>query len=144
MLRPLCARIAGDKLLPAEVIDHIVVKTDGVPLYVEELTKTIIGSEILQDAGDCFELSGPLESLSIPDTLQASLMARLDRLPQVREIAQLGSVLGREFAYQMILGLSNIRDATLQEGLDQLVDAELLYQRGRPPARKVRFSSTHW
>jgi len=135
----LCARIAGDKLLPAEVIDHIVVKTDGVPLYVEELTKTIIGSEILQDAGDCFELSGPLESLSIPDTLQASLMARLDRLPQVREIAQLGSVLGREFAYQMILGLSNIRDATLQEGLDQLVDAELLYQRGRPPRARYVF-----
>ncbi|MEP1208110.1 MAG: AAA family ATPase [Rhizobiaceae bacterium] len=135
----LCARIAGNKLLPPEVVDHIVVKTDGVPLYVEELTKTIIGSDILQDAGDTFELSGPLESLSIPDTLQASLMARLDRLPQVREIAQLGSVLGREFAYQMILGLSNIRDVTLQEGLDQLVDAELLYQRGRPPRARYVF-----
>jgi class 3 adenylate cyclase/predicted ATPase len=135
----LLARIAGHKPLPAEVVDHIVTKTDGVPLYVEELTKTIIVSDILRDAGEKFELTGPLSSLSIPDTLQASLMARLDRLPQVRELAQIGSVLGREFAYEMISGLSNIGDATLRDGLHQLVDAELLYQRGRPPRARYVF-----
>jgi class 3 adenylate cyclase/predicted ATPase len=135
----LVARIAGTKTLPAEVVDHIVSKTDGVPLYVEELTKTILESDILRDAGEHFELTGPLSSLSIPDTLQESLMARLDHLPQVRELAQIGSVLGREFAYEMISGLSNISEATLREGLGQLVEAELLYQRGRPPRARYVF-----
>jgi class 3 adenylate cyclase/tetratricopeptide (TPR) repeat protein len=135
----LVARVAGTKPLPAEVVNHIVAKTDGVPLYVEELTKTIMASDILHDMGDRFELTGPLASLSIPQTLQGSLMARLDRLPQAREIAQLGSVLGREFAYQMLSGLSAINEATLQEGLRQLVEAELLYQRGRPPRARYTF-----
>ncbi|MBT5267217.1 MAG: AAA family ATPase [Rhodospirillaceae bacterium] len=135
----LVTRIAGAKPLPEEVVDHIVTKTDGVPLYVEELTKTILESDILHDAGDHFELAGPLSSLSIPDTLQESLMARLDHLPQVRELAQIGSVLGREFAYEMISGLSNISDATLREGLGQLVESELLYQRGRPPHARYVF-----
>lgn len=135
----LVARIAGMKPLPAEVVDHIVTKTDGVPLYVEELTKTILASDILRDTGERFELTGPLSSLSIPDTLQESLMARLDRLPQVRELAQLGSVLGREFAYEMISGLSTLGDTRLQEGLSQLVETELLYQRGRPPRARYVF-----
>ena len=135
----LVARLAGDKPLPVEVVEHIVAKTDGVPLYVEELTKTILASDILRDTGARFELTGPLSSLAIPDTLQASLMARLDRLPQVREIAQLGSVLGREFAYEMISGLSTAGETTLQEGLGELVEAELLYQRGRPPRARYIF-----
>ena len=135
----LVARIAGAKPLPAEVVDHIVTKTDGVPLYVEELTKTILASDILRDAGDRFALTGPLSSLAIPDTLQESLMARLDRLPQVRELAQLASVLGREFAYEMISGLSTLGDTLLQEGLGQLVETELLYQRGRPPRARYIF-----
>ena len=135
----LLARIAGMKPLPAEVVDHIVTKTDGVPLYVEELTKTILASDILRDTGERFELTGPLSSLAIPDTLQESLMARLDRLPEVRELAQLGSVLGREFAYEMITGLSIIDETTLRDGLGQLVEAELLYQRGRPPRAKYIF-----
>ncbi len=135
----LVVRIADMKPLPDEVIDHIATKTDGVPLYVEELTKTILASDILHDTGECFELTGPLSSLSIPDTLQESLMARLDRLPQVRELAQLGSVLGREFAYEMISGLSTSGESVLREGLGQLVNAELLYQRGRPPRARYIF-----
>ena len=135
----LVARLAGHKPLPVEVVEHIVAKTDGVPLYVEELTKTILASDILRDTGERFELTGPLSSLAIPDTLQASLMARLDRLPQVREIAQLGAVLGREFAYEMISGLATVGETTLQAGLGQLVDAELLYQRGRPPRARYTF-----
>jgi class 3 adenylate cyclase/predicted ATPase len=135
----LVARLAGDKPLPAEVVEHIVIKTDGVPLYVEELTKTILVSNILRETGERFELTGPLSSLAIPATLQESLMARLDRLPQVREVAQLGSVLGREFAYEMLSGLSTVGEVTLQEGLGQLVEAELLYQRGRPPRARYTF-----
>lgn len=135
----LIARVASMKPLPDEVVEHIVSKTDGVPLYVEELTKTILMSAILRDAGEHFELTGPLSSLAIPDTLQESLMARLDSLPQVRELAQLGSVLGREFAYEMISGLSAVEESVLQEGLGQLVDAELLYQRGRPPRARYIF-----
>ena len=91
-------RLAGDKALPTEVVEHIIAKTDGVPLYLEELTRTILASDILREADERFALTGPLSSLAIPATLQGSLMARLDRLPQVREIAQVGSVLGREFA----------------------------------------------
>jgi class 3 adenylate cyclase/tetratricopeptide (TPR) repeat protein len=132
-------RLAGEKPMPADVSDHIVIKTDGVPLYVEELTKTIIASDILKETDGQYELTGPLSSLAIPETLQESLMARLDRLPQVREIAQIGSVLGREFAYEMISGLSSITEEALQDGLTQLVDAELLYQRGRPPRAKYIF-----
>jgi predicted ATPase len=134
----LIARIAA-KPLPAEVVDHIVAKTDGVPLYVEELTKTILMSEVVRDAGTRFELAGPLTSLAIPGTLQESLMARLDRLPRVREIAQVGSVLGREFAYEMISGLSAISESTLRQGLGQLVASELLHQRGRPPRETYIF-----
>jgi len=135
----LVSYIADHKSLPNEVVDHIVNKADGVPLYVEELTKTILASDILRDTGERLELTGPLSSLSIPDTLQESLMARLDRLPQVRELAQLGSVLGREFAYEMISGLSAADDSILQDGLEQLVNAELLYQRGRPPRARYIF-----
>jgi class 3 adenylate cyclase/predicted ATPase len=135
----LIARVVGLKPLPEDVVDHIVTKTDGVPLYVEELTKTILASDILIDTGERFELAGTLSSLAIPDTLQESLMARLDSLPQVRELAQLGSVLGREFAYEMISGLSTVAEGVLQEGLGQLVDAELLYQRGRPPRARYVF-----
>ena len=135
----LVTQLADMKPLPDEVVEHIVSKADGVPLYVEELTRTILSSDILHDTGKRFELTGPISSLSIPDTLQESLMARLDRLPQVRELAQLGSVLGREFAYEMISGLSTTEDTLLQEGLGQLVDAELLYQRGRPPRARYIF-----
>jgi len=88
--------LAGGRPLPGEVVDHIVAKADGVPLYVEELTKAILGSGVLEARGDAYVLTGALAQLHIPETLQDSLMARLDRAPQLREVAQLGSVLGRE------------------------------------------------
>ena len=135
----LISRIVGGKPLPVDVIEHVVTKADGVPLFVEELTKTILASDILKDAGDRFDLNGPLSSLAIPDTLQESLMTRLDRLPKVRELAQLASVLGREFGYEMIEGLSSSVEPELIEGLEQLVGSELLYQRGRPPRASYFF-----
>jgi predicted ATPase len=121
------------------VVDHIVAKADGVPLYVEELTKAILGSGVLEARGDAYVLTGALAQLHIPETLQDSLMARLDRAPRLREVAQLGSVLGREFAYDMISALAGIEEEMLQSGLGQLVVDELLYQRGRPPRSRYLF-----
>jgi tetratricopeptide (TPR) repeat protein len=131
--------LAGGRPLPGEVVDHIVAKADGVPLYVEELTKAILGSGVIEAHGDAYVLTGALAQLHIPATLQDSLMARLDRAPRLREVAQLGSVLGREFAYDMISALSGIEEEMLQSGLGQLVVDELLYQRGRPPRSRYLF-----
>ncbi len=135
----LVQQLAGDKALPAEVVQYIVDKTDGVPLYAEELSKMILESEYIREEADRYALTGPLDSLEIPTTLQDSLMARLDRLPMVREIAQAGAVLGREFGYDMMRILSTEPDDTLQDHLTQLVSNELLYQRGRPPRAKYVF-----
>jgi len=110
-----------------------------VPLYVEELTKAILGSGVLETRGEAYVLTGALAQLHIPETLQDSLMARLDRAPRLREVAQLGSVLGREFAYDMISALARIEEQMLQSGLGQLVVDELLYQRGRPPRSRYLF-----
>jgi tetratricopeptide (TPR) repeat protein len=131
--------LAGGRPLPGEVVEHIVAKADGVPLYVEELTKAILGSGVLEARGDAYVLTGSLAQLHIPATLQDSLMARLDRAPRLREVAQLASVLGREFAYDMISALAGIEEQMLQSGLGQLVVDELLYQRGRPPRSRYLF-----
>ena len=131
--------LAGGRSLPGEVVDHIIAKSDGVPLYVEELTKAILGSGVLEVRADIYVLTGALAQLHIPETLQDSLMARLDRAPLLREVAQLGSVLGREFAYDMISALAGIDEEMLQSGLGQLVADELLYQRGRPPRSRYLF-----
>lgn len=130
---------AGGRSLPAEVVDHIVDKTDGVPLYVEELTKVILEADFLRERDGGYELTGPLSDVAIPATLQDSLMARLDRLPTIREVAQIGAVLGREFAYEMVRAIGSIEESVLRAGLEQLVDAELLYQRGRPPRARYIF-----
>jgi class 3 adenylate cyclase/tetratricopeptide (TPR) repeat protein len=131
--------LAGGRPLPGEVVDHIVAKADGVPLYVEELTKAILGSGVLEARGDAYVFRGSLAQLHIPETLQDSLMARLDRAPRLREVAQLGSVLGREFSYDMISALAGLEEDMLQSGLGQLVVDELLYQRGRPPRSRYLF-----
>ena len=109
--------LAGGRPLPGEVVDHIVAKSDGVPLYVEELTNAILGSGVLEARADAYVLTGALAQLHIPETLQDSLMARLDRAPRLREVAQLGSVLGREFAYDMISALAGMEEEMLQSGL---------------------------
>ncbi|MFP6747125.1 MAG: adenylate/guanylate cyclase domain-containing protein, partial [Alphaproteobacteria bacterium] len=131
--------LAGGKRLPGEVIEHIVARSDGVPLYVGELTRAILASGSLTESDDSYDLSGPFSDLSIPATLQDSLMARLDKVPTVREVAQLGAVFGREFPYDMLHAVGVIEEGALRDGLDQLVDAELLYRRGRPPYAKYMF-----
>jgi class 3 adenylate cyclase/predicted ATPase len=135
----LIARRAGGKTLPAEVVQHIVAKTDGVPLYVEELTKMLLTSPLLREEADRYVLTGALHTVAIPDTLQDALMARLDQLNTAKEVAQLGAVLGREFPYDLLQAIAPQDEDTLQAGLAQLVTAELLYQRGRPPRARYIF-----
>jgi len=108
-------------------------------LPVEELTKTVEESGLLTAVDDHYVLRGPLPSLAIPATLQDSLMARLDRLATVREIAQLGAALGREFSYELLSAIAPVDEETLHQGLQQLVRAELVYQRGVPPRATYLF-----
>ena len=98
----LTGRVAHGKALPAEVVEQMVAKTDGVPLFVEELTKMVLESGLLQEREDRYALTGPLPPLAIPTTLHDSLMARLDRLAAVKSLAQLGATLGREFSYALL------------------------------------------
>jgi class 3 adenylate cyclase/predicted ATPase/DNA-binding winged helix-turn-helix (wHTH) protein len=126
-------QISGGKRLPAVVRSEVVTKTDGVPLFVEELTKMVIESGFLREQADHYELMGPLPALAIPTTLHDSLMARLDRLGHAKEIAQLGATLGRTFLYELLRAVSAWDEARLQHALSQLVEAELLYQQGTPP-----------
>ena len=135
----LIAQRVGGKALPAEVMQHIVTKTDGVPLYVEELTKMLLASPFLREEAGQHVLTGPLRTAAIPDTLQDALMARLDQLAVAKEVAQLGAVLGREFTYDLVQAISHRDEDILQAGLGQLVAAELLYQRGRPPRARYVF-----
>ena len=116
-------------------------KTDGVPLFVEELTKAVLESGLLKDAGDHYELAGPLPPLALPSTLHDSLLARLDRLAPVKEIAQIGAALGREFSHGLLAAVAARPEAELQAALDQLVAAELVYRRGTPP--DVSYSFKH-
>ncbi|MBI3756738.1 MAG: AAA family ATPase, partial [Deltaproteobacteria bacterium] len=132
-------QVTGGKALPEEVLQQIVAKTDGVPLFVEELTKMVLESGLLIEADSHYELRGPLPPLAIPSTLQDSLMARLDRLSTVREIAQLGATIGREFSYELLQAVSLLDEGTLQHGLKQLVEAELVYQRGLVPQAHYLF-----
>jgi len=126
-------RVAHGKALPPEVVEQIVAKTDGVPLFVEELTKMVLESGLLQEREEHYELTGPLPPLAIPTTLYDSLMARLDRLAAVKSLAQLGATLGREFSYELLHAVSPWDEDTMRRGLHQLVEAEFLYQRGLPP-----------
>jgi predicted ATPase len=122
----LVARVAGDKRLSAEIVEQIVARTDGVPLFVEELTKTVLESGLLADASDRYKLSGPWPPLTIPATLHDSLMARLDRLGRVKEVAQIGAVIGREFSHELLAAAADRSEDQLQSALDQLVSSELV------------------
>jgi len=127
------ARVTGGRVLPGEVMTQIVAKTDGNPLFVEELTKAVLEAGILVENHDGYRLDGPLPPLAIPATLQDSLMARLDRLAPVREIAQIGAAIGREFSYSLVLALVGRDESALTHGLAQLEQAGLVFRRGEPP-----------
>jgi class 3 adenylate cyclase len=131
--------VTGGKALPAEVLRQVMAKTDGVPLFVEELTKMVLESGLLVEGDSGYRLSGPLPLLAIPATLHDSLMARLDRLSSVREVAQLAAVLGREFSYQLLEAVVLLDGAALDRALALLVEAEFLLQRGVPPHSRYTF-----
>jgi predicted ATPase len=131
--------VAGGKRLPEEVLRQVAEKTDGVPLFVEEMTKAVLESGILQDVNGHYEMTGAVSALAIPATLQDSLMARLDRLVTAKAVAQYAAVLGRHFSYAVLHAVSQLDEPTLQRELGRLVDAELLYQRGLPPQATYLF-----
>src|SRR5215469_18660047 len=129
----LIGNIAGGKSLPQQLLDQIVDRTDGVPLFVEELTKAVLESEDLQDGGDRHALGQPAQPLAIPSTLQASLMSRVDRLGSAREVLQIAAAIGREFSYDVLAAVAGLPDAVLQDALIRLTEAELVFLRGTPP-----------
>jgi hypothetical protein len=138
-VRQMIERMAGGKALPAEVVQQIVSKADGVPLFVEELTKAALEASWLQEREDHYALTGPLPPLAIPAALQDALMARLDRLSEGKAVAQLGAVLGRTFTAELLRAVSPLDELVLWRGLVELVQAEVLYQRGVPPQATYTF-----
>src|SRR6202047_4649343 len=132
-------RVTAGKALPKDVMDQILARTDGVPLFVEELTKSVLETGLLQERDDHYVLSHPLPSMAIPSTLHASLMARLDRLAPVREVAQIGAVVGREFSYELLSTVAGLPKERLEEALAQLVRSELVFCRGEVPQAVYTF-----
>jgi DNA-binding winged helix-turn-helix (wHTH) protein/energy-coupling factor transporter ATP-binding protein EcfA2 len=132
-VQAIVAGVADGRTLPSQVMEQIVSKADGVPLFIEELTKAILESGLLTKDESSYRLSGPLPLLAIPLTLQDSLMARLDRLGSAKEIAQIGAAIGREFPYDQLRAVARIDDMALCDALDRLEAAELASSRGKPP-----------
>ncbi len=135
----LISLVTAGKVLPKQVVEQIIDRTDGVPLFIEELTKAIVESDLLVDAGDHYAIAGPLPQRAIPMTLHASLLARLDRLGSARQVAQIGAALGRHFSYELISGVAPLPRPQLDEALAQLVDAELVFSHGLPPEAEYIF-----
>jgi class 3 adenylate cyclase len=132
------ARVTGGRV-PPEVMEQIVDKTDGNPLFVEELTKTVLETGILVEDAEGYRLDGPLLPPAIPETLQDSLMARLDRLMPVKEIGQIGAAIGREFSYSLLSVLVGRDETALKNALVQLEQAGLVFRRGEPPEAVYSF-----
>lgn len=135
----LATRTAGDKTLPAEVLEQILQRTDGVPRFLEELTKTVLESGLLIEEGDAWRLEGPLPPLAIPSSLHDSLIARLDRLAAVKEVAQLAAMLGRTFSHDLLGAVSPLSEAALADALDQLEAAQLVHRRSLAPEITYEF-----
>jgi hypothetical protein len=114
-------RLTAGKALPVELVEEIVARADGVPLSVEELTRAVLESGLLRDAGGRYELTGSVPSFAIPSSLRDSLMARLDRLGPVKELAQVAAVIRRQFSQELLAAVAPLGDNHLQDGLDRLV-----------------------
>ena len=131
--------MTGGKVLPKEIAEQIIDRTDGVPLFIEELTKAVIEGGIVTDAGDRYAVAGPIGPLAIPTSLHASLLARLDRLAPTREVAQIGAALGRSFSYELINAVVRMPQHQIDDALAQLANAQLIFQRGTPPDAEYAF-----
>ena len=133
------AQLTGGKALPDQVLDQIIAKTDGVPLFVEELTKTVLEAGFLTESDEAYALDGPLPPLAIPETLQDSLMARLDRLSKAKDVAQIGACIGREFSFDLLTAISPLGEDDLATALKEAIDSALILARGAPPETKYTF-----
>jgi class 3 adenylate cyclase/tetratricopeptide (TPR) repeat protein len=133
-------QFAGGRELPPHLLDEILQKTDGIPLFVEELTKNILESDILVESADRWQLRGPLAPEHIPATLHDSLMARLDRLGPVKELAQIAAALGREFSHAVLTAVTDLAPSRLRAGLDRLIEAQLIVRRDGNEAADYMFS----
>jgi predicted ATPase len=125
-------RVAGNKPLPANVRQDIIERTDGIPLFVEEMTKAVLEADG-EEAAQRTAAATPSPSVAVPSSLHASLMARLDRLGSAKEVAQVGAVIGREFSYALIAAVAHKEEVELQAALDRLMGAGLLFRQGIPP-----------
>jgi predicted ATPase len=129
-IEALVEQVAGGKSLPAEILVQIVERADGIPLFTEELTKALLEGGLLREQDGRYLFKGPSPPFAIPSSLHASLLARLDRLAPVREVAQIGAALGREFSYEKLAAVAGRSDDELRDALDQLAGAGLLFRRG--------------
>ena len=137
--RRMVADMAGGAALPEEVLETIVTRADGVPMFLHELTETMLASGYLTETENGWALTGPLPPVAVPLSLHDSLMARLDRLGPYKEVAQFGAMLGRGFRYRVLAAVSGIDETLLREALAELVRQELLLQRGLPPDASYLF-----
>jgi class 3 adenylate cyclase/tetratricopeptide (TPR) repeat protein len=135
----MASALAGGKVLPEMLLEQILTRTDGVPLFVEELTKSILESGELTEAGDHFEYAGSARTVTIPATLRDSLMARLDRFMPVKEVAQIGAAIGREFRYELIAAVAPMSQAQLDDALGRLTESGLAFRRGTSPEAVYTF-----
>ncbi|WP_445218911.1 AAA family ATPase [Bradyrhizobium sp. Pa8] len=131
--------VAGGKPLPEPVVEQILSRADGIPLFVEELTRTLIEQELLREASDSEGPEGSRRSLAIPATLQASLAARLDLLGAVKDVASIGASIGREFSYELIAAISALPPVDLDAALERLTASGLVSRRGSPPQASYSF-----
>ena len=131
--------VTGGKRLPPALHAELVAKANGVPLFVEELTKTVLESGALLDSGEGSELTTKSSGIAVPETLLDSLMSRLDRLNAAKATAQLAAVMGSGFSYELLAAVSPLDDAALQNALEQLVEGEFLHQKGLPPKSSYSF-----
>src|SRR5262249_31624497 len=137
--RTIICEVTRGKKLPEEVREQILDRTDGIPLFVEELTKTILESELLEDVGDKYVTAAPLSALAVPSTLLDSLTARFDRLGSAKEVAQIGAVIGREFSYQLLAAVVPSSVDSLKAALARLVVSELILVSADPPNEAYTF-----
>ncbi|HZM28100.1 MAG TPA: tetratricopeptide repeat protein, partial [Gemmatimonadales bacterium] len=133
------AGITGGKTLPNDILDQIFARTDGVPLFIEELTTSLLETGLLRETANHYVLEGPLPLLAIPSTLHASLLARLDRLGMVKDVVQMGAAIGREFRYELLAAVASLTRADLDAALERLTASGLISRRGTPPHATYTF-----
>jgi len=135
----IAARVAGGGTIPSEFLSRIVARAEGVPLYVEEITKLVLEEGLLVKHGDRYEISRPWPDNLIPPTVYGPLDARRDRLGAAKETAQLAAIIGREFSYALLRAVASENEVELRRRLDRLIASELVYRRADTPEETYRF-----